>query len=549
MRKSTHKYSLAVAVAFAWAAVSFAANAQDAVGAVKPLSPEHADLYTLDPAFYKKSVLVQNILIATSAKVSDFALLEAAYQFDMMMKDLRPAIAQRVREKGVLCILIAHDEHTSDLPQFGSPKTGKELDFYNWRNRGFLTKKNGRPTVVFAEEDVLEYDGGMQKESILIHEFGHVVDNAGFDEDQRTRLNAAYKRAKDKGLWNDGYAAQRFRRVKSEQPVLLYDALVKAFPEQSPELFKKCLAGGDILVNGKPTNADTKVTKDDQVLIVFGGPKQCYGLVNRAEYWAEGFQCWYDTNRTMDHDHNHIHTREQLRAYDSALAELCREVMGDSDWRFVSPRKRAGTGHLKGYDPATAPKVKKLEHIENAANDYYDTYWKSYWPRLYEKHSIKIQAKGQNEPPRFTIATRKQGDSVAVQGDADRTIFVVKSPSGIGQATLGRTAEAWPKRIEVRFHLSGLESVKISNGKTTLAGAVSIRDGKPAVRLWRNDAENQPLDETSPLWTAIRIRQADGTPATMLPLRDGRFEIELPAAFLAENPTSITLNWIDFYRN
>jgi hypothetical protein len=130
------------------------------------------------------------------------------------------------------------------------------------------------------------------------------------------------------------------------------------------------------------------VTQEDKVLIVFGGPKQCYAGTNSAEYWAEGVQDWFDTNRTMDHDHNQLHTREQLKSYDAPLAALCAEVMGDTPWRFVSPRLRAGQEHLAGYDPATAPKVKKLPHIDAAAQDYYDKYWKDYWQRLHAKHDV-----------------------------------------------------------------------------------------------------------------------------------------------------------------
>ena len=225
----------------------------------------------------------------------------------------------------------------------------------------------------------------MQLESILIHEFGHVIQGAGFDKELNDRVKAAFENAKQKGIYNDGYAAQKFRRVKSATPVSLLDALAKSFPDQTPEFLRRCLDGGDILVNGRPVRADAKVTKDDKVLIVFGGPKQCYALVNAAEYWAEGVQDWYDTNRTMDHDHNHIHTREQLKSYDPELAKLCAEVLGDSDWRFVSPRKRAGQGHLAGYNPATAPSVVKLEHIDQAAQDYYDKYWKDFWKRLHDK--------------------------------------------------------------------------------------------------------------------------------------------------------------------
>ncbi len=356
---------------------------------VQALTEELAKEYNLDPNFYKKATYVQDILIATSDKVSDYAHLEAAYLYDKIMTSINKDVAQRIRERKVLCILVGHDELTSEIPQFKSEKTGKELDFYNWRSRGFLTKVGDRSVVLFAEEDVLEYEGGMRLESILIHEFGHVVQFAGMNNEQIQKLEDAHNRAKAAGLWNDGRAAQRYRRIKSNTPVRLYDALVKSFPDQPADLIKKCLDRGDILVNGKPTNSAVKVTGDDKVLIMFGGPKVCYAQRNKAEYWAEVLQCWYNTNRTMDHDHNHIQTREQLRAYDPAAAALCEEVLGNGKWRFVSPRDRAGKKHLKGYNPDSAPKVSLLPHIETAAYDYYDNYWKEFWQRLKDKHSIK----------------------------------------------------------------------------------------------------------------------------------------------------------------
>ncbi|MDP6469280.1 MAG: hypothetical protein QF918_16135 [Pirellulaceae bacterium] len=370
---------------FANAAVS--AESADAPYKVKTLSDDQAKEYGLNTTFYKKCTSVQDVLIATSEHVSDHAHREAAYQFDKVMENINPDVAQRIRDSKVLCILIGHQELTSELPQFASDKTGKELDFYNWRQRGFLTRIDDRPTVVFAEEDVLEYDGGMQLESILIHEFGHVIHGAGFDKELQNRLTDSFQRARAKGIWMDGRAAQRFRRVKSEAPVSLFEALAKSFPEQSPDLLTKCLDGGDILVNGKPTNSRVQVTRQDKVLIVFGGEKECYAHKNRAEYWAEGVQCWYDTNRTMDHDHNHIHTREQLKAYDPALAKLCHDVLGDTQWRFVSPQSRAGVGHLAGFDPANSPKVVDADHIQEAAYNYYDKYWKNYWLRLHKKHA------------------------------------------------------------------------------------------------------------------------------------------------------------------
>ena len=353
---------------------------------IKAPNAEQQESYNLDSKFFKKSLLVQNILIATSVKVSDTAILETAYLFNHMMASINDAVAERIRKRNVLCILVGKDELTSEIPQFVTNKTGKELDFYNWRQRGFLRHIDGRPVVLFAEEDVLEYEGGMQNESILIHEFGHVIQGAGFDADLHKKVHEAFAKAKARSIWNDGRAAQRFRRVNGNEPVSLLDSLIKSFPDQSRALLVKCLDGGDILVNGKPTNAKIKVTSKDDILIVFGGAKQCYASRNHAEYWAEGVQCWYDTNRTMDHDHNHIHTRVGIQDYDPGLAKVCEEVLGNDPWRFISPRKRAGKGHLKDFDPTNLPKVTDLPHIREAALDYYDKYWSSYWDRLHQKH-------------------------------------------------------------------------------------------------------------------------------------------------------------------
>ena len=97
--------------------VIFLAGLLGALGAheVKPLTPGELEEYELDPAFYKKGTWVQGILIATSGKVSDYAHLEAAYQFEMMMKSINPEVAQRVRERKVLCLLVSGDQVLAGL--------------------------------------------------------------------------------------------------------------------------------------------------------------------------------------------------------------------------------------------------------------------------------------------------------------------------------------------------------------------------------------------------------------------------------------------------
>ena len=378
---------------------------------VAPLTVKQSREYDLPTAYYKKSTEAAGILIASSARVSDHAFQETAYQFDMIMKDLMPAVARRIRDRKVLCLLLAPDELTSELPQFQTKKKGQDLDFYNSRQRGFLADKAGRPTLVMAEEDVLEYEGGRQAESVLVREFGRVIRDAGFDDALQDRLAGAFKGARTRGIWNDGLAAQRYRRVKSKQPVKLLDALVESFPQQPRTLLQKCLDGGDILVNGKRTNSRARVTAKDKILIVFGGPQPCDAIQNRSEYWVEGMQSWFGTNRTMDRGHNRIHTRQGLQQYDPELAKLCAEVLGDSEWRFVSPRQRVGNGHLVGFDPSTAPQRVEKEHLQSTAQDLADEYWHDYWQRLRDKHALlpKLQAEGAEN---LAIAAREKGDAV-----------------------------------------------------------------------------------------------------------------------------------------
>jgi hypothetical protein len=79
-----------------------------------------------------------------------------------------------------------------------------------------------------------------------------------------------------------------------------------------------------------------------------------YAATNHREYWAEGVQSWFDTNRSDDNQHNSVDTREELKAYDPFLAALCQEIFRDEPWRYISPRRRMpgtqGTSHLRDYD-------------------------------------------------------------------------------------------------------------------------------------------------------------------------------------------------------
>jgi hypothetical protein len=154
-----------------------------------------------------------------------------------------------------------------------------------------------------------------------------------------------------------------------------------------------------------------------------------------------------------------------------------------------------------------------------------------------------------DRPARFKITTKRKEDAVDVWANKEKTLFIIKSPFGISHAVIERKLEKWPDAVVLRLHLKGLESFRASNGTVTLHAAVGIQEGKEMVRTWKDGKEGVPLDEKSPFGMKIRMVGSDGKRAKELPLKDGYFEVALPRAFFEANPRSITLNWIDFYRN
>ena len=115
------------------------------------------------------------------------------------------------------------------------------------------------------------------------------------------------------------------------------------------------------LVNVDPT-FDDRLKKAYEKATKAGLWDKKYASVNHAEYFAEGVQSWFNNNRPPDHDHNHVDTRRELKAYDPGLAAICEEVFGGTELVYTKPTTRLG-GHMAGYDPATAPVFAWPEHL------------------------------------------------------------------------------------------------------------------------------------------------------------------------------------------
>jgi len=264
---------------------------------VTPPPKAAAEAFDLDP-LYAKYVSAGGVPIVASAKVNDFALLEAAYLVNRMLAD-RPDIAAALVTNKVRVVVMGTAEFTTDVPNHSDLEPPA---FWDRRARG-LGATPVRPATSCGEENLLHYPGDpYDAESILVHEFAHTIHHMGLDTIDKTfdrRLDETYRKTMAKGLWKGKYASK-----------------------------------------------------------------------NRAEYWAEAVQSWFDTNRPPDHDHNHVDTREELKAYDPGIAKLVEEVFGDKPWRYRRPEDRKEPGHLKGYNAAKAPAFAWPERVLKAFKEH-----------------------------------------------------------------------------------------------------------------------------------------------------------------------------------
>jgi len=168
------------------------------------IAPPPAEL-GLD-SFYTQHISAHGYPIVASAKVSPYALREAAYLVDMMLAK-RPDVRKAMIESGSRLIVMAHNEYTTDIPEHAHlrPK-----DYWDARARG-LGGSREQPTCSCGEENLLGFCGDpYAAECILIHEFAHNIHLRGLvnvDPTFDDRLKRCYDEAVAKGLWRGKYAS------------------------------------------------------------------------------------------------------------------------------------------------------------------------------------------------------------------------------------------------------------------------------------------------------------------------------------------------------
>ncbi len=157
----------------------------------------------LDP-YYAKYCSAGGIPVVASASVPDAALKQAARIVDAMLAphaDVRSAMISA----RLYVMVLGSSENTTDLPEErGQP------DWLNARARG-LFNPGPRPNAFAAEENILCYErDGARGENILVHEFGHALEIAGFevvDPTFQQRVKDAFDAAIAAGKYQGLYAS------------------------------------------------------------------------------------------------------------------------------------------------------------------------------------------------------------------------------------------------------------------------------------------------------------------------------------------------------
>ena len=117
--------------------------------------------------FHQKHIDLHGFSIIGSAKVSSYALKEAAYLIKKMVGN-RNELLSMLNQNKARYVVMARDEFTTDIPEHSDLKPSQ---YWDYRARG-LGATFARPAVTCGEENLLGIKGDpYAKENILIHEF------------------------------------------------------------------------------------------------------------------------------------------------------------------------------------------------------------------------------------------------------------------------------------------------------------------------------------------------------------------------------------------
>lgn len=157
---------------------------------------------------------------------------------------------------------------------------------------------------------------------------------------------------------------------------------------------------------------------------------------------------------------------------------------------------------------------------------------------------LKAEEVGKLPQSSFKATVGRNDTSIRFQTEGDATVFDITSPIGIDKATIKRESGEWPKTILVRLHLGGLESFKVGGKGFAIDWSIASTGDHEATATLKSGKRVTDIMRESPFYSEVRIVGGE----KKIPLKNGYFEVSLPAKLFEGNPEEITLEWIDFYR-
>jgi parallel beta-helix repeat protein len=157
---------------------------------------------------------------------------------------------------------------------------------------------------------------------------------------------------------------------------------------------------------------------------------------------------------------------------------------------------------------------------------------------------VKSDDVGALAKPGFHATVGRMDTRIRFLTEGDASVFDITSATGIDKATIKRETDEWPQTILVRLHLGGLELFRAGGKETAIEWSVASTEKHEARSSLVDGKRVADLKTDSPYYSEVRIVGG----VKQIPLQDGYFEIPLPAKLLEGNPVTISLEWIDFYR-
>lgn len=153
---------------------------------------------------------------------------------------------------------------------------------------------------------------------------------------------------------------------------------------------------------------------------------------------------------------------------------------------------------------------------------------------------------GQETEAEYLVSSTRPSSQVTASNEGNRAIINVFSDNGIGSAAITLVSGSWPDSILMRFHLQGLENLQFLYEENRINVSVNTQN-MILQSVSMEGAAEKAIDEDSDYWMTVSFMDRQGT-AVNSPVPGGVIEVEAPAAFLAGEYSTFTINWIDFYR-